>query len=335
MSVLYRGGRGAVFVYHEVLADHGPEPQTSTQIRASDFEAQIGFIASTGCVMTVDAFVRGLQGGRLPPRACAITFDDGFADNVEVALPILRRYNLPATFFLASGYIIEGRPYEADALHDLLKRAPSIGQVELDYRPWGGPRLTVRYAGRQERSSSYFRIVRIFKQRIAHRHRRAFVEYTADRFGMQATSLRWPRMMTPQQVRMLADAGMTIGSHTEWHSALMADGPEEYARQLRDSRKSLQDISGQPVRYFSYPFGDAEYCVPAWPLVRGAGYAAGFMGCGLPASRRRGPWLIDRLATSGGRIGFLASLLGVKPSQFRQRQALRRCLAETERSHPR
>jgi peptidoglycan/xylan/chitin deacetylase (PgdA/CDA1 family) len=135
-------------------------------------------------------------------------------------------------------------------------------------------------------------------------------------------------MMTPDQVRELAGAGMTIASHTEWHISLAAEGPDEYARQLRDSRQTLRDMCGQPVDYFSYPFGDPEYCVPAWQLVRDAGYTAAFMACGRPADLRHGPWLIDRLGTSYGVAGLCASMLGVKPSQFRNRRKLAGCLAD-------
>jgi peptidoglycan/xylan/chitin deacetylase (PgdA/CDA1 family) len=135
-------------------------------------------------------------------------------------------------------------------------------------------------------------------------------------------------MMTPRQVRELADAGMTIGSHAEWHISLVAEGPDEYARQLRNSRQTLRDMCEQPVDYFSYPFGDPDYCIPAWPLVRDAGYTAAFMACGLPADLRHGPWLIDRHASGHNLFGLYASILGVKPSQFRNRRRLARCFED-------
>ncbi len=326
MSLFYRRSRGASLVYHEVFPDGGDRPHTSTQITVGDLKRQLEFIASNLCALPIDEFVGGLRRSCLPAGACLVTFDDGFADNCDIALPLLRRLDIPATFFIASGYVTGGQPYEADALHDVLKLAHDQDRVELDYRPWGGPTLTLSYSG-TGRSSSYFRVVGIYKRQIRHVHRRAFIEYTAERFGVSSASLRWPAMLTPSQVRQLADAGMTIGSHTEWHASLAAEGVEEYVRQLRVSRQVLRDVSGQSVDYFSYPYGDPEYCLSAWPHVRDAGYSAAFMACGLVSKMRLGPYLIDRQATSGGVAGLCASLLGLKPSQFRQRRALSHSLA--------
>ncbi len=333
LSLCYRGSRGMALAYHEVFAPGTRRPHTSTQIALDDFEAQIRFVASTCHVMQADDFVAGLNAGRLPARACLITFDDGFADNVEVALPVLECYGLPATFFIASGYVASGRSYEADAVHDVLRVAPPQPRVALDFRPWGGPAVELAYAD-DDRRAGYFEIVRIFKDRIRHADRPAVVEYLAERLGVDPGTIEYPAMMTPAQVRSLSDAGMTIGSHTEWHASLEAEGVEEYARQLRASRETLQEMTGRPVRYFSYPFGDPGYCVPAASLVREAGYEAAFMACGLPSRVRCSPWLIDRLATSGGMVGLWASLMEIKPSQFRQRRALARCLAESAGREP-
>jgi peptidoglycan/xylan/chitin deacetylase (PgdA/CDA1 family) len=328
-SMAYRHGRGMALVYHQILPPGGRRPHTSTQLTAADFEAQIAFIAATCRVMEIDAFVAALQTGRLPARACLITFDDGFVDNHDIALPVLQRHRIPAVFFIASGYVTSGRAYEADAVHDLLRLAPARAQVQLDLRSWHGPAMNLPYANGTDRRASYFQVIRIFKDQIRAADRPAVVAYLAERFGVAADDLTTPAMMTPKHVRQLSDAGMTVGSHTEWHVSLSAEGPDEYARQLRTSRQTLEDITGRPVRYFSYPFGDPQYCIPAAPLVREARYEAAFMACGLACHTKHGPWLIDRLATSGGLTGLVASMLGIKPSQFRQRRARARYLRQT------
>lgn len=332
LSLTYRGGRGMALIYHEVFPPGGRRPHTSTQISLADFEAQIAFVASRCRVMEADAFVTGLVAGRLPPRACLVTFDDGYADNVEVALPVLERHGVPALFFISSGYVKSGRPYEADAVHDILRLAGPRERVELDLSPWNGPRLDVPYATDADRSASYFKVTRIFKDQIRYADRRAVIDHLAERFSVDPGALSWPAMMTPEQVRRLADAGMTIGSHSEWHVSLSAEGPDEFARQLRSSRETLAEMTGQAVRYFSYPFGDPQYCVPAWPLVRDADYDGAFMACGLPSRRADAPWLIDRHATTRGLPGLWASLLGIKPSQRRQRKAIAACKSATDDS---
>jgi peptidoglycan/xylan/chitin deacetylase (PgdA/CDA1 family) len=332
LSVAYRGRRGMALAYHQVLgSDRGPST-TSTQITLQDFTAQLEFIASTCRVLPAGAFVEAMKAGRLPRRACLLTFDDGFEDNYGLAFPILRRLGLSATFFVASGYVAQGRPFELDAVHDVLRLAPAQTLVEVDCRPWGGPALSLPYASPGERFASYFRVTGLLKRQIRWPDRRAFVEYLADRFGVAVDLLRWPRMMSPEQLREMAEAGMTIGSHTEWHASLAAEGPDEFARQLQTSRRILEDMTGRPVRFFSYPFGDPEYCVAASGAVRESGYEAAFMACGLPSTCRLGPWLIDRQATSGGLVGLWASLLRIKPSQYRQGRALAECLRHSEQA---
>lgn len=331
LTAAYRRTTGMILLYHEVFAPGDRTPHTSTQITADDFRAQLEFVRATCRVLDLPTFVERLAEGRLPGRACAITFDDGFADNVEVALPILQELGLPATFFIADGYVTEGRPYEADAVHDILRLAPPADRVELDLEPWGGERMALDYRDQVDRTASYFRVTRAFKDQISYRHRTELIEHLAERFSVPLDQIALAPMMTPEQVRTLADAGMTIGSHTRWHVSLSADGPDEFARQLVESRLALEKITGHPVRYVSYPFGDARYCIPACELVAPAGYDAAFMACGLSARRDGTPWLIDRLATSGGLIGLWASMAGVKPSQFRQRREVRERILEFER----
>lgn len=329
LSLMYRGSRGIALIYHEVLPPGDRKPHTSTQISLADFENQIRFVASTCRIMPPDAFVEGLQAGRLPPRACLVTFDDGYADNAEVALPVLERYSIPALFFIASGYVASGQPYEADAVHDILRLAEPQDAIELDLRAWNGPSLTLPYNDPDDRSASYFKVTRIFKDQISYVDRAAVVQHLAERFGVGEELLSRPAMMTPDQIQRLTGAGMTIGSHTEWHISLAAEGPDEFARQLRSSRQTLTEMTGRPIRYFSYPFGDPQYCLPAWPLVRDAGYDAAFMACGLPSRQADAPWLIDRHATNGGLAGLWASLICAKPGQRRQRKALAQYKAAT------
>ncbi len=331
LAATYRRTSGMILLYHEVFAPGDRRPHTSTQITADDFRAQLEFVRAACRVLDLPTFVERLSAGRLPSRACAITFDDGFADNVHVALPILQELGLPAAFFIADGYVAEGRPYEADAVHDILRLAEPADRIELDLEPWGGRRMALPYRDRSDRADSYFRVTRAFKDEISHRHRSQLIAYLAERFGVPLDTIAMPPMMTPEQVRALADAGMTIGSHTRWHVSLSADGPDEFARQLVESRLALEEMTGRPVRYVSYPFGDARYCIPACELVAPAGFDAAFMACGLSARRRAAPWLIDRLATSGGLTGLWASMAGIKPSQFRQRREVRRRRIEFQR----
>jgi peptidoglycan/xylan/chitin deacetylase (PgdA/CDA1 family) len=101
------------------------------------------------------------------------------------------------------------------------------------------------------------------------------------------------RMLTWKQLRELGNSGVEIGSHSCSHRSLPALSLDEAEREVRDSRRRLEDELGVPVRYFAYPYGYATEEVAR--VVEQAGYGAAFTGPGPPGSR----YLVPRVAVSG------------------------------------
>jgi hypothetical protein len=102
-----RQGRLAILIFHRVLAR--PDPLLPDVPDVQRFHALIGWMCKWFNVLPLDAAVRQLGNGTLPPRAAAITFDDGYADNASQALPVLRHHGVTATFFISSAYLDGGR----------------------------------------------------------------------------------------------------------------------------------------------------------------------------------------------------------------------------------
>ena len=109
-----RRGRLSILIYHRVLARD--DPFAPWGIGAEGFTAQMAALRNHFNVIPLSEAIARLRSGSLPPRAAAVTFDDGYRDNLTVALPILRRYGIPATVFVASG-TMRRRP--ADRFHAL------------------------------------------------------------------------------------------------------------------------------------------------------------------------------------------------------------------------
>src|SRR5262245_11444952 len=86
-----------------------------------DFDAQMATVARHCHVLGTDEILEFARGGRLPPNAVAITFDDGYRNNHDVALPILLRHGLKAIFFIATGFVGERRVFWWDRAAYLLK----------------------------------------------------------------------------------------------------------------------------------------------------------------------------------------------------------------------
>jgi len=101
-----RHGKLSILIYHRVLKQ--PDPLLPGEVDAASFEWQMQLLAQHFNVLPLSEAVERLKKNSLPNRAVCVTFDDGYADNAEVALPILEKLGVPATFFIATGFLEGG-----------------------------------------------------------------------------------------------------------------------------------------------------------------------------------------------------------------------------------
>lgn len=113
------GAELSILIYHRVLAR--PDPLFPGEVDRALFERQLRLLKRFYTVLPLSVAVQRLRDGSLPPRAACITFDDGYADNAEHALPLLRQYGLHATFFIATGYLNGGQMWN-DRVIDAVRR---------------------------------------------------------------------------------------------------------------------------------------------------------------------------------------------------------------------
>jgi Polysaccharide deacetylase len=126
---LLQGPRLSVLIFHRVLSD--PDPLFPGEMHAKRFEMLVHQLRSHCRVFTLGEAVTRMAAGTLPGRAVAITFDDGYADNFEIAVPILQRNELKATFFIASSFLNGGWMWN-DVVIETIRRSPR-STIELDF----------------------------------------------------------------------------------------------------------------------------------------------------------------------------------------------------------
>jgi peptidoglycan/xylan/chitin deacetylase (PgdA/CDA1 family) len=235
---------------------------------ATWFDAQLRLLKTWFDILSLPAAVEALAAGRLPARALAITFDDGYADNFTVALPILQRHAVSATFFIASAYLDGGRMWNDTVIESL--RSCSLPAVELGALGLGTHPLRTA----SERRTAIERILARVKY-LPPKDREAAVGAVAQLCGV---ALPNDLMLTSAQVRHLRDAGMTIGAHTVNHPILARLADDDARDEIARGKAALERILGEPVRLFAYPNGKPrqDYRASHVRMAREAGFDAAF-----------------------------------------------------------
>lgn len=261
-----------VLTYHRVIdrSDWQSERRPPNTIFVDEFHAQMEFVARRFHVPDADE-LRGIIEHERVTRdySLVITFDDGYENNYTHALPILKQHGFHAIFFVTSGLI--GRASRA-FWFDRLDQVTAIV-------PFSDLQRTLRDIDPSFDATSAGAVRRAFK-RLAHARQAELLDLVEDRFSIAPCTVQNPalyRAMGWEQVKALASAGMTIGSHTQNHQILSAVPREEAFKEAMESRRLIQDETGRPCWCFGYPNGQAEdFRASDQEALRELGYLCAF-----------------------------------------------------------
>jgi peptidoglycan/xylan/chitin deacetylase (PgdA/CDA1 family) len=230
-------------------------------------------------------------GGPLPPNPAMITFDDGYRDNHDTVMPILKRAGAKAVFFVATSYITDRRVFWWELVNHALGTT-SVDLLNLRY-----PReLKLPLGTPAERRSSIKLVLKLLKREegvdmerfLAELYQAAALPFSPaiEREMADAMLMTWP------QIRALADAGFDVQSHSHAHRVLHTLTPDEARRDLLRARQELESHLERPVTAVAYPtgrpLGDAAALRQA---VLDAGYRYGFTVEKLVPLGRMNDWL--------------------------------------------
>ncbi len=265
LSPAGHNARLSILIFHRVLPQ--PDPLFPGEVSAADFDRICGWLAALFNVLPLDEALLRLSAGTLPARAACITFDDGYSDNRTQALPILQRHGLPATFYIATGFLDGGRMWN-DTLIESIRRMQT---ASLDLSS-----LAIEGLGRLDLSSIAQRRAAIdgVLQRIKYQSAERRLALTQAVAALAGVALPDDLMMTSGQVRELRASGMLIGAHTVAHPILAGLSVDEVRREIAESRRTLEDLIGERVAHFAYPNGqpDQDYSDDTVRIVREMGF---------------------------------------------------------------
>jgi peptidoglycan/xylan/chitin deacetylase (PgdA/CDA1 family) len=232
----------SILIFHRVL--ERPDDLFPDEMHAQEFDRICQWMSSWFNVLPLDIAVAKLKSSSLPARPACITFDDGYRDNHDVAMPILRKHGLPATFFIATGFLDGGRMWNDSVIESI--RLTKV-QEELNLGQLGSYAMT----SIADRARAIQKLVGQIKY-LPNEQRHAATEQIRA-----AADVELPNnlMMSSEQVKALHSAGMQIGAHTKSHPILARLTDGEAYQEIEESKLMLEALLNDRVRLFAYPNG--------------------------------------------------------------------------------
>lgn len=307
--------KAVVLMYHRVLP---PGSDTFSHdgivVTPRTFDLHLAFLRRHFRILTPARFAEELASDAFGPRACLVTFDDGWADNAQYALPLLRKHRVPAVVYVATAFIGSNTTFWQERLTRLLSlalrdrvldtaTARDLGITDALNHDGDATKAVAREAVTtlklRNPAAAQALIARLEAQLCGHAEARAL---GADRF------MRW------DEVRELARDGLvTIGSHAHTHARLTTVGYEGAKREFEASKREMQRNGIAACTTCAYPNGNADDAVAS--AARDAGFALAFVTGGGHVKAGSDPLRIRRVnihdADTSSRPEFLYRLLAL------------------------
>jgi peptidoglycan/xylan/chitin deacetylase (PgdA/CDA1 family) len=277
-------GRGPlVFNFHRVL----PEAELSDcynpylAVTDTSFTAFLRFIRNR---MRIVPLTELLDQTHSKERTCSITFDDGWEDNLRIALPIAKAFQVPITIFLPTGLIGTAGALPEERFWWLLRDTPHA----LWYEPL---ERRFRAAGYHipELSGATLSLLHGRFKRLPFRVK---LEFLADVETAGLAFSRNRRFLDWNEVRSMRDQGVSFGSHTSRHVTLSAEDETTIGEELVQSKRDLERELGVTVQFLAYPNG--SYNAAVLRLARESGYSAAFTTRDGPITSRSDRYMLPR-----------------------------------------
>jgi peptidoglycan/xylan/chitin deacetylase (PgdA/CDA1 family) len=289
--------RVTILTYHAVVREPLAIPDSCFLDEAS-FAAQIDYLQRHFDLIPLSAVARRLDDGTRPDRpAIAITFDDGYQNNVEVAWPWLRRAGVPATIFLATDFV------GSDDLIWSWRLLRALAGTTVTAVQWEGTTipLDTTTARRQAMRVLVNSLKRMPQPRLLETMR-PLLRALGDDPERPVESGSPFRMIERTAVRELAQSGLIdFGAHTCSHAILSVLSDEEQEHEVRGSLAAVGGLTGRACTLFAYPNGRAEDYSPATvDLLRRCGVTAAVTTIKAPLDRAADPLQLPRLGVRAG-----------------------------------
>ena len=237
------------------------------------FEQQLATLSRTADFVPLSELASRLHHKRRARPVVALTFDDGYADNLHEALPLLEKYGAPATVFISTAWIGRGEPFWWDRLSAILQsieRMPSEVRLQIGDEEFSWQRPADHGDHARDRKQLLLAVWSRLMTATDH-DRRAALDQLERLANPAPTDDTAGRPMTQDELRRLASSPLIeIGAHTMTHCRLSELPTDAQFAEILGSRRQCEELVGEIPSSFAYPFGAFNAVTPE--LVRSAGF---------------------------------------------------------------
>jgi peptidoglycan/xylan/chitin deacetylase (PgdA/CDA1 family) len=274
----------SILIYHGVLGSFDPLRPNEPTI--DSFSWQMDVLNKYFNPLSLSEALRLLRIGCLPANSVCVTFDDGYKNNLHIALPILKQFSIPATVFVATAFS-SGQNMWNDRVIQLFADT-KLSTLDLSIAELGVCTLG-DWPERKKLADALLKKLKYLP--IEQRLQKITALYEANG-GIEAPSL----MMTPDEVKQLSDAGVEIGAHTVNHPILKILPAQQQVQEIQQSKKLLELWTGKPVTSFAYPNGQigVDLDEQTVEIVKGEGFDCAVVTDWGTSNKATSPWMLKR-----------------------------------------
>ena len=305
--------KSLILLYHRIT--EAPSDPHLLCVTPQHFREHLEHLCQHYQPISLRTLNKTLDAGRMRHKLAVITFDDGYGDNLHEGYPLLKRYGIPATVFVTSGWVGLKRAFWWPELERILLwsdhlprdlRVTINGKVRRwdlgdgaqpcealteEYRRWN---ITVESCP-TSRHKVYRELCSLFRPLDAET-REAVLNELREQAEFREDNYPFYRPLDRDELRMLSNGGLIeIASHTVTHPVLACESLDAQRWELEESKRQLEAMIGQPVTSFSYPYGgSADVGNESQRLVQEAGYELACANFPGPVTYQSNPYWLPR-----------------------------------------
>ena len=264
-------GGALILGYHRISSSPGALDEV--YVSPENFAEHLDELRKRTNPIRMSKLVQHLKDGSLPDKSIAVTFDDGYTDNLYTAKPLLEKYEIPVTVFICTGYM--GREFWWDELERLV--IGSQTDLHMLYLQAGGKQFEWYKAtvspekGEPALREEFGRALYHFLLSLDVEDQNHAMDVIRSWSEMSSPGISTPRAMSEEELLQLVDGGLIeLGAHTSHHPMLPQLSFERQKEEIQSNKRDLEALLGKKIAGFSYPNGRAT--VDAKRLVREMGF---------------------------------------------------------------